>query len=622
MPTRPKRTRETRQGQAVMNTIMPQLLQGEPASSPSLLQIWPGWGDTDERERISVGLPASAASYFSPGHHHHGLMPGHYGYQSSGTSEEGEACLSLSSTEKNNRRRIMPLLPLDRGARYAILHKMAMDPTINCALQMHIANALAPRLDTGESISIVSADGSDNKIVDDLANTIMPIVHEHLNEIAWKTAIYGTAFMRVYGREKVGIESVRCDYYTHPRFVQKYSKAGRLAGYTTNYQNTRQSLNGIKLLPPWYFVAFDIPEFWDNEVDEPINVLGNVTDLALEDFSMEGLIESQDYGMSLLATAYGPWLDLLDALCSLRMSRRNAARLERIIGVNIGKLDPERAARYVSMIADRITASSSEIEKQSWLDGYVNTVVNHIIPQNAEKGSLQIDAVQGTPDINGLEDVLFHIKRLGAALGVDPSMLGFGDLLSGGLGDGGYFRMSVLAGSKAQFLRQAIKNGLDRLCELHIAYKHGKFFTFRERPWKIVFNAINTAIAREAQENMDAKANSMVLMLQGFGMIDQEFGMVDKRELAKFLWGRLDLDSETFETVFPEGQAEKAAAEAEEAMEGEEDLDGEEGDLEDDEDFDDEDWDDEELDEDDFDDEEDQEQDKGRGKASTNRRRK
>ncbi len=612
MPTRSRRTRETSQGQAVLNTIMPQLLQGEPTSSPSLLQIWPGWGDTDERERISVGLPASAASYFSPGHHHHGLIPGHHGYTSSATSEEGEACLSLASTEKNNRRRIMPLLPIDRGARYAILHRMALDPIIRCALQMHIANALAPRLDTGESISIVSADGTDNKIVDDLANTIMPIVHAHLNEIAWKTAIYGTSFMRVYGQEKVGIEAVRCDYYTHPRFVQKYSKAGRLAGYTTNYQNTRQSLNGIKLLPPWYFVAFDIPEFWDNEVDEPVNVLGNVTDLALEDFQLEGLIESQEYGMSLLASAYGPWLDLLDALCSLRMSRRNAARLERIIGVNIGKLDPERGARYVSMIADRITASSSEIEKQSWLDGYVNTVVNHIIPQNAEKGSLQIDAVQGTPDINGLEDVLFHVKRLGAALGVDPSMLGFGDLLSGGLGDGGYFRMSILAGSKAQFLRQAVKNGLDRLCELHIAYKYGKFFTTRERPWKIEFNAINTAIAREAQENMDTKTNSMLAMLQSFGMIDQEFSFANKRELAKFLWGRLDFDTETFETVFPEGQAEKAAAEAaaQEAAEGEEDFD-DEG----------EDWD-EDEEEDDFDDEDDLEQDKGRGKASTNRRRK
>lgn len=612
MPTRPKRTRETRQEQAVLHTAMPQLLQDAPRSSPSLLEIWPGWGDTSERERVSVGLPASAASYFSPGMRN-GIIPGYGGNGSSGsTSEETSACLGLASTEKHSRRRIMPVLPIDRAARYAILHTMAMDPTIQCALQMHIANALSPRLDNGEAVSILPVDGADNKMVDDLVNVIMPIVNEHLNEIAWKTAIYGTSFLRVYGREKVGIEAVRCDYYTHPRFVQKYSKAGRLAGYTTNYQNTRQSLNGIRLLPPWYFVAFDIPEFWDNEVDEPINVLGNVTDLALEDFQLEGLIESQEYGMSLLASAYGPWLDLLDALCSLRMSRRNAARLERIIGVNVGKLDPERAARYLSMIADRITASSSEIEKQSWLDGYVNTVVNHIIPQSAEKGSLQIDAVQGTPDINGLEDVLFHVKRLGAALGVDPSMLGFGDLLSGGLGDGGYFRMSVLAGSKAQFLRTAIKNGLNRLCELHIAYKYGKFFTIRERPWKIEFNAINTAIAREAQENMDLKANSMILMLQGLATIDQELAFADKRELAKMLWTRLDLDAETFETVFPEGQAEKAAAEAEEGM-GEDGAEGEE-DFEDDEDFDDEDFDEEDFEDEDF------EQDKRRTRAPANRR--
>ena len=58
--------------------------------------------------------------------------------------------------------------------------------------------------------------------------------------------------------------------------------------------------------------------------------------------------------------------------------------------------------------------------------------------QKFDKGGIQIDTVQGTPDINGLEDVLFHVKRLGSAVGVAPSLLGFGDMLSGGLGDGGF----------------------------------------------------------------------------------------------------------------------------------------------------------------------------------------
>jgi len=85
------------------------------------------------------------------------------------------------------------------------------------------------------------------------------------------------------------------------------------------------------------------------------------------------------------------------------------------------------------------------------------------------------------PDIQGIEDVTFHINRLGSAVGIDPSLLGFGEQLSGGLGDGGFFRVSILASIKAQMLRTAVKTGLERLFEIHVAYKYGKTFLPRAK---------------------------------------------------------------------------------------------------------------------------------------------
>ncbi len=223
--------------------------------------LYPVWGHVENRERLSVGLPATAGSYFS-----FNAMKGYT------TGTEGSSSVSsygFCSSDKSTAKKIMPILPVERGARYAILHTMAMDPTIHCALQMHIANALSPKLDTGESICIKSTDGKPDKIVDDLRSTLMPYIHEQLNEWAWKTAIFGSCFSRVYGAQGKGITGIRTDYYTHPGYVQKFSKGGRLAGYTTKYQGTKQSHEGIKLLPPWYFVSFDIPEFWDNEINNP-----------------------------------------------------------------------------------------------------------------------------------------------------------------------------------------------------------------------------------------------------------------------------------------------------------------------------------------------------------------
>lgn len=516
------------------------------AASPSkagraLTAIYPGWGMVEERESLMVGLPASASAYFSGG-----IRGG------VDTNHDGGI---LGAATSSDAAQITHVLPEDRSARYAVLRLMAKDPTIDSAIKMHIANALSARTDSGESVFISPAEGvGQDKIVDDLRATLMPFIKKDLNEWARKAAVYGSCFARVYGAQGIGIQNIRCDYYTHPRFIQKFEKGGRLAGYTTTYQGTNQASQRLRLMPPWSFVGFEIPEWWDCEDVEPINVGGIPVDLAMEDAAMEGLVESQEYGTSLIATAYGPWMDLLDAICSLKMSRRNAARLERMVGVNTGKLDPERAAHYLDMVAERISNATEEVERQSWLRGNVQTVVNHYVPIFGEKGGLQIDAVQGTPDINGLEDVMFHIKRLGSAIGVDPALLGFGDLLSGGLGDGGFFRVSVMAATKANLLRHALKNGIQKLCELHVAYKFGKVFLPGNYPWTIQFNSVSSAIEREEQEALESRTNALSGLVGILATIDQDFQTLDKRELFKEIFLKLHFSEDSFEAICPEGK--------------------------------------------------------------------
>ena len=519
----------------------PQEAAGPSKAGRALTAIYPGWGMVEERESLMVGLPASASAYFSGG-----IRGG------VDTNHDGGILGSATSSDATQ---ITHVLPEDRSARYAVLRLMAKDPTIDSAIKMHIANALSARTDSGESVFISPAEGAgQDKIVDDLRATLMPFIKKDLNEWARKAAVYGSCFARVYGAQGIGIQNIRCDYYTHPRFIQKFEKGGRLAGYTTTYQGTNQANQRLRLMPPWSFVGFEIPEWWDCEDVEPINVGGIPVDLAMEDAAMEGLVESQEYGTSLIATAYGPWMDLLDAICSLKMSRRNAARLERMVGVNTGKLDPERAAHYLDMVAERISNATADVERQSWLRGNVQTVVNHYVPIFGEKGGLQIDAVQGTPDINGLEDVMFHIKRLGSAIGVDPALLGFGDLLSGGLGDGGFFRVSVMAATKANLLRQALKNGIQKLCELHVAYKFGKVFLPGNYPWTIQFNSVSSAIEREEQEALESRTNALSGLVGILATIDQDFQTLDKRELFKEIFLKLHFSEDSFEAICPEGK--------------------------------------------------------------------
>lgn len=217
----------------------------------SFEMLYPAWTEVAPHEAIMASLPSSGAACFT----------GSYG---TGRIDNGMGLFEMSAAGGDE----VPLkrvLPEERSARYAVLRIMAKAPTIDSAVKMHIANALNSQSDTIDSVYIKSRDGTENKIVRELNNVLMPIINKDLNEWARKAAVYGSCFARVYGEQSVGIKIVRCDYYTHPRFIQKYEKKGRLAGYTSTYQGANNFNRQIQLLPPWTFVGFEIPEWYDME---------------------------------------------------------------------------------------------------------------------------------------------------------------------------------------------------------------------------------------------------------------------------------------------------------------------------------------------------------------------
>ena len=99
------------------------------------------------------------------------------------------------------------------------------------------------------------------------------------------------------------------------------------------------------------------------ELCEPTAYGAIPVDLSIDGYDKESIVESNSYGESLIATAYQPWLDLLNAVDSMNMSRKNAARLERLIGVNTGRLDPERAANYLNMMSSQLVHTEREMAR-------------------------------------------------------------------------------------------------------------------------------------------------------------------------------------------------------------------------------------------------------------------
>ena len=109
------------------------------------------------------------------------------------------------------------------------------------------------------------------------------------------------------------------------------------------------------------------------------------------------------------------------------------------------------------------------------------------------------------------------MKRLGGALGVDPSLLGFGDMLSGGLGDGGFFRVSVLA-------------------------------------------SVSSAIEREEVETQEKLAGIAGGIVQVLAAVDQDFSIADKREVMHVACRMMHVSEDDFNAMVPppeDGQEEE-----------------------------------------------------------------
>lgn len=457
----------------------------------------------------------------------------------------------------------------NRLEKYATLRAMGKDPTIDSALKMHISHALASKPDTGEIISIDTVDGKDAEhIVEDLRNTFKPLLNANLEQWTYGAALLGWQPLRVYGEAGKGVTQVRHDYYTLPDFTSRFERVGNLAGYASSWQQLtghEKSQGMLRLMPPWSYVEIKMPNWQlDHFNREPHRHNGDAFTIDSDDWADEGYIESQDYGTSLVETAFEPWVDLQEAILSLNMSRKNAANVERLIGVQTGKLNPQKAAQYLNTISEQMRKTSQAQAQQSLRKGYVQTVWNHVIPIfSTGQGQLDISTVEGRPDIAEIEDIKFHINRLGSAVGVEPALLGFGEQLSGGLGDGGFFRMSVMAAMKANMVRTAVENMIHRLFEIHVAYKYGKVFLETERPWQIRFHSLNTAIAREQAEETERAAQLATSITSLVQMIDPMLGNVEINEFQNWLFTDL--------MKFDEEKAKKILAKVSKPAEGEDD---------------------------------------------------
>lgn len=429
-----------------------------------------------------------------------------------------------------------------RMAVYQTYSYMIGDPIISTALKLHITQSLGANETTSEVVFIEerpNLSSNEKKVVEDIQKVLLPMINRCAYQLAYWAAGYGDAYARLYGKAKVGITQIEVSDFLLPPLVQPFEIAGVNAGYhlsidakrpvpMTNMQIARLKMPRMGFVPQLRMLH----NHWQSNIldDDPAN-----------HYPLPATI-----GGSFCEDAERPFFMLQNALVGLNSSRILDSIRENMLGLNMEDMTERQQKDFFNAITGVLKASKDRATEAIKKREPIVEKITHIVPIFNEKQLVAVDqgGSVGATNANSynIDDVMLYAKMLAASLGQDLSMLGFADILSGGLGDGGFFRVSAQGAQRAVLIRLGLTNLINDIIDVHCQHKYGGVFKQGERPFEINFVGAQTALEREIQETRERKAAASATMLQVFQQL-KDLGFSEEAAI-QFLRRDLGYDQE------------------------------------------------------------------------------
>ena len=408
---------------------------------------------------------------------------------------------------------------------YEKLHFMMGDPIISAALKLHATNALGGDPLTGNRIFIEAnpkngESKEKQKIVDEIKADILDILNSAAFPMAYNAMGFGDAYARPYCKDGVGVVTLYHDEMVWPPLVQSYEQAGKTVGFSVSMgKNFTDRLTVKQLLrmkmPRLGYIAQN-------------GVMQKAMLNSLKDDDVESLpIQPSLVGGTFLINAEEPYDLLQTALNAMSGQRILNSMDESLLTVNATGMTKDGRKDLLASIEKMLKASKQRVADAVKSGIVPATRTINVLPVNDDKQITSVVQFQGASGNQSytIEDVMTYLKMLTGTLGIDLSMLGFSDLLSGGFGDGGYFRNSAQAAEISQMTRKALSDFCYDVIDLHCFYKYGYTFENRsEAPYVVNFYGSISALENETAATKERSMNAVSIMGQALsGLKDLGF---------------------------------------------------------------------------------------------------
>ncbi len=420
---------------------------------------------------------------------------------------------------------------------------MESDPIVSTALLLLVTSALGGHETNGDLVFVEKTpDAKKNKqlstIAEEVAADLTPLFNRVAFQIAYTGAVFGDAYARIYTDSR-GVIDLYADEMVRPPLVQPFERGSRTVGYAIytgerNFERLDVSQLARMKMPRTQWV----PQH---------GVVEKSLRLAITEDDIDGLpVMPSMAGGSLLYNAEEAYDNLTASLLGLVGQRWMDSIDEQMVAVNLESMTLEQQERFVESVKDMLKASKSHAEEAVKSGRPVMERIRHIIPVFNEKQLTNIGPSNGGQSGRAgsitIDDVMLHARLLSGSIGVDLSMLGFADQLSGGLGEGGFFRVSAQAAERARIIRVALSEFFNHVIDIHTMRRYGVVFSPTERPWVINFFGSISALESEKQRTRADSMNAGMLLVQSMQMM-KEMG-ASKEIMGEFLTKTMMLDED------------------------------------------------------------------------------
>lgn len=421
--------------------------------------------------------------------------------------------------------------------------RMESDPLIAAGVKLLCTAALGGHETTGdivyiEKLPVADEDAKLGGLVDELKGDLLPTLNQIAYPLAYLGAVYGDAYARVYTDHR-GIRDLYLDELVRPPLVQPFERGSKTLGYAVSIGDTNfQRLDAAQM------VRLKMPRTqWVPQhglVEKSLRV-------HLQEDAAERLpLLPAAAGGSLIYPAEDAYDNLTAALLGLVGQRWLDSIDEQMLAVNLQDMSKDHQTRFLASITDMLTRSKSIAEAAVRGNRPVLERIRHIVPVFGEKQLTTVSAANGgQPGRSGsitIDDVMLHARLLAGALGVDLSMIGFADQMSGGLGEGGFFRTSAQAAESARVIRGSLERALNQIIDIHTLRRYGLVFEPHARPWRVTFYGSLSALESERQKTLQDGMTAGLTLVQALQGL-KELG-VPAPVMETFLRDTMQLDEE------------------------------------------------------------------------------